>query len=73
MDSNTKYVIKTVKDEFFDKFNFENYGGTPVLGVNKNIVIGHGISNDVAIKNMILHTAEVIEANLSEKIKEAFK
>ena len=69
----TLYRRRGLKDEFFDKFNFENYGGTPVLGVNKNIVIGHGISNDVAIKNMILHTAEVIEANLSEKIKEAFK
>lgn len=69
----TLYRKRGLKDEFFDKFNFENYGGTPILGVNKNIVIGHGISNDVAIKNMILHTKEVVEANLSEKIKEAFK
>jgi glycerol-3-phosphate acyltransferase PlsX len=69
----TLYRKRRLKDEFFDKFNFENYGGTPVLGVNKNIVIGHGISNDVAIKNMILHTKEVVEVNLSEKIKEAFK
>jgi glycerol-3-phosphate acyltransferase PlsX len=64
---------RKIQDEFLEKFNFENYGGTPILGVNKNIVIGHGISNDIAIKNMILHTKEVIEANLSEKIKEAFK
>jgi len=69
----TLYRKRKLKDEFFDKFNFENYGGTPILGVNKNIVIGHGISNDVAIKNMILHTRQVAEANLSEKIKEAFK
>ena len=69
----TVYRKRKLNDEFFDRFNFENYGGTPILGVNKNIVIGHGISNDVAIKNMILHTREVAEANLSEKIKEAFK
>ena len=69
----TVYRKRKLKDEFFDKFNFQNYGGTPILGVNKNIVIGHGISNDMAIKNMILHTREVAEANLSEKIKEAFK
>jgi glycerol-3-phosphate acyltransferase PlsX len=69
----TVYRKRKLNDEFFDRFNFENYGGTPILGVNKNIVIGHGISNDVAIKNMILHTKEVAEANLSEKIKEAFK
>ncbi|MFC2103812.1 phosphate acyltransferase [Bacteroidota bacterium] len=69
----TLYRKRGLKDEFFDKFNFENYGGTPILGVNKNIVIGHGISNDVAIKNMILHTKEVVEVNLSAKITEAFK
>ncbi|MCG8409846.1 MAG: phosphate acyltransferase [Bacteroidales bacterium] len=67
------YKKRGLHDEFFDKFNFVNYGGTPVLGINKNVVIGHGISNDMAIKNMILHTRDVAEANLSEKIKEAFK
>lgn len=69
----TLYKKRGLSDEFFERLNFENYGGTPVLGVNKNVVIGHGVSNDKTIKNMILHTKEVIEANLSEKIKEAFK
>ncbi len=64
---------RKIEDDFFDKFNYENYGGTPILGVNKNIVIGHGISREVAMKNMILHTKEVVEAKLSDKIKEAFK
>lgn len=64
---------RNLEDEFFARFNFENYGGTPVLGINSNVIIGHGISNDVAIKNMILHTKGVIEANLPEKIKELFK
>ena len=68
-------VIKrrNLEDEYFARFNFENYGGTPVLGINSNVIIGHGISNDVAIKNMILHTKGVIEANLPAKIKEFFK
>ena len=70
------YVLfkkRKLVDEFFETLNFENYGGTPILGVNKNIVIGHGISREKAIKNMILHTKQVAEANLAEKIKEAFK
>lgn len=67
------YRKRKLSDEFFDKLNFENYGGTPILGVNKNIVIGHGISKEKAIKNMILHTRHVADANLAEKIKEAFK
>ena len=67
-------VIKKqgIKDEFFDRFNFEHQGGTPVLGVNGNVVIGHGISNDVAIKNMILHTKEVIDAKLPDRLKKYF-
>lgn len=64
---------RKIVDEFFEKFNFEHYGGTPVLGINAPVMIAHGISNDIAIKNLILHTAEVIKSNLCEKIKEAFK
>ena len=62
-----------IEDEYFDRFNYENYGGTPILGVNGTVVIGHGISNDIAVKNMILHTANVVSSNLSMKIKEAFR
>jgi len=61
-----------ISDAFFDRFNYENYGGTPVLGVNSNVVIGHGISNATAIKNMLLLTTEVVGANLPQKINEAF-
>lgn len=64
---------RNVDDEYFERFNFENYGGTPVLGINSTVIIGHGISNAKAIKNMILQTREVINAQLSDKIKEAFK
>jgi phosphate acyltransferase len=62
-----------IDNEFFNRFNYEIYGGTPVLGVNSNVIIGHGISNDIAIKNMILHTRDVINANLPPKIKQFFK
>ncbi|HYX10131.1 MAG TPA: phosphate--acyl-ACP acyltransferase [Bacteroidales bacterium] len=64
---------RNMTDEFFEKFNFENYGGTPILGINDVVIIGHGISNDIAIKNMVRHTFDVIEARLIDKIKEAFK
>jgi glycerol-3-phosphate acyltransferase PlsX len=60
-------------DEYFERFNFENYGGTPVLGVNGTVIIGHGVSNDKAIKTMILKTKHVIEAQVSEKISELYQ
>ncbi len=63
---------KKVKDDFFNRFNFENYGGTAILGILRPVIIGHGVSNGVAIKNMILHTRDVIETNLTEKIKTYF-
>lgn len=56
------------KDEFFDKLDFENIGGTPVVGVNGNVVIGHGVSKRKAIMNMILQTRDVIKADLAQKI-----
>ena len=60
-------------DEYFDKFNFETYGGIPILGINSTVIVGHGISNEIAIKNMLLQTNKVAEVNLSEKIRERFK
>lgn len=61
-----------IKDEFLDRFNYENYGGTPILGVKGNVIIGHGISNDIAVKNMIKHSADVALSGLVKRIGEAF-
>ncbi|MGB2371726.1 MAG: phosphate acyltransferase PlsX [Flavobacteriales bacterium] len=63
---------RQIEDDYFDRFNYENYGGTPILGLNKTVVIGHGISNAVAIKNMIVLTADVVEADLTTKILNNF-
>jgi len=62
-----------INNDYFNRFNFENFGGTPILGVNSNVIIAHGISNDKAIKNMVLQTKRVIDANLPDKFKEIFK
>ena len=61
-----------IQDEYFDRFNYENYGGTAILGVKGNVILGHGISNDIAVKNMIKHSYEVAKSGLSNKINEAF-
>jgi phosphate acyltransferase len=61
---------KKIKNEYFERFNFENYGGTPVLGVAKPVIIGHGISGAKAFMNMI-HLAQImIEKDVMEKMKE---
>ncbi|MFO7880390.1 MAG: phosphate acyltransferase [Bacteroidota bacterium] len=63
---------RNIDDDYFNRFNFENYGGTPILGVDGNVVIGHGISNKNAIASMVLQTEKLIEGRLSSRIKEYF-
>jgi glycerol-3-phosphate acyltransferase PlsX len=57
-------------DDFFDKFNYELYGGTPVLGINGNILIGHGISSPLAFKNMLQLANQISSSDLNKKISE---
>ncbi len=64
---------RNIEDEFFERFNFVNYGGTPILGINKPVVIGHGISNAIAIKNMLFNSRDFVDAQLTEKFKEVFE
>ncbi len=69
------YVVtlkKNIKDEFFDRFNYERYGGSPILGVNAPVIIGHGISSPEAIKNMVLLSKEMVESKFIDKIRSAF-
>jgi phosphate acyltransferase len=64
---------RKIQDPFFERFNFVHYGGTPILGVNAPVLIAHGISNDIAIKNLIRQSIDVVKADIAGKIKEAFK
>lgn len=60
-----------IKHDYFNRFNYELQGGTPVLGVNAPVIIGHGASSPLAIKNMILQTEHAIGVDLVSKFKEA--
>jgi glycerol-3-phosphate acyltransferase PlsX len=60
------------EDDYFKRFDFEMYGGTPILGIDKPVIVGHGISTSRAFKNMILLAAKMIETKLLEKMKEKF-
>lgn len=64
---------RNIHDAYFDRFEFEQYGGVPVLGVNKPVIIGHGISHGPSFKNMILLAQKIIEIDLVEKIRKSFR
>ncbi len=61
-----------IRDEHFDRFNFEMYGGVPVLGVARPVIIGHGISHALAFRNMIVTAQKMIEKDLMQKMQQAF-
>ncbi len=68
------YLLKKrqVQDEFLDRFNYESYGGSPILGVNGAVIIGHGISRAVSFESMIRLAKETVESGLIDKIKSSF-
>jgi glycerol-3-phosphate acyltransferase PlsX len=64
---------KEIRHEYLERFNFENYGGTPVLGVAKPVIIGHGISHAKAFANMIRLAVKMSSTDLLTTIKSSFQ
>jgi phosphate acyltransferase len=77
-------IIKFTKKGFFHKlwiglfqntlksimqdFDYQKYGGVPLLGVNGVCIVGHGKSTPLAIKNMIFRAEEVFSKKVNESI-----
>ena len=57
---------KVLKD-----FDYQNYGGVPLLGVNGVVIIGHGKSSPLAIQNMIYRAVEQVKKDINTKIEKA--
>ncbi len=57
-------------NSFFGGLNYEHIGGTPVLGINAAVTVGHGRSNPLAISNMILQTERTVRSGFVKQIKE---
>jgi len=62
-----KGAFKAVKD----RTNYESYGGSPLLGVNGIVIIAHGGSSALAIKNALKMSAEALKHEVNPKIEEA--
>jgi glycerol-3-phosphate acyltransferase PlsX len=58
--------FRTIKD----KTNYEEYGGSPLLGVNGICIIAHGSSTPLAVKNALRVAAESIEHQVNPHIIE---
>jgi phosphate acyltransferase len=58
--------FRTIKD----KTNYEEYGGSPLLGVNGICIIAHGASTPLAIKNALRVAVESVEHQVNPHIIE---
>jgi phosphate acyltransferase len=59
---------RNIEDAFFNKCHFETYGGSPILGVSKPVIIGHGISGQKAFQNMLVLAQKMVETNVMGKM-----
>ncbi len=57
-------VFKLLKKQI----DYAEYGGAPLIGVNKPTIICHGKSNHIAIKNAIYQAISFAESNINEDI-----
>ena len=66
-------VARHLNDEFFEKVNYELIGGSPILGINDNALIGHGVSTPLAICNMLMQGYQMAKSGIADQIKDTFK
>ena len=59
--------------DFWDAMNYESIGGTPVIGINAPVMIGHGGSSAKAICSMICSMEREIKADLATKLRKALQ
>lgn len=60
-----------IHDSFLDRTNYESVGGSPIIGINGNVMIAHGISSPLAIKNMLGWAYQQAKANAHVHIANA--
>jgi glycerol-3-phosphate acyltransferase PlsX len=61
-----------IQDPFIDQFNYEIYGGTPILGINAPVLIGHGISGALAFQSIIENAVKLVSSNLTGILQKHF-
>ncbi|MEI7541864.1 MAG: phosphate acyltransferase PlsX [bacterium] len=66
-------LLKPVFREMKKKFSYDEYGGAPLVGIKKPVIITHGRANVKAIKNAVRVAAEFIKDHINEEIEENIK
>ncbi|MSR76912.1 MAG: phosphate acyltransferase PlsX [Candidatus Omnitrophica bacterium] len=62
------WLCKPTLNAIRQQTNYEDAGGAPLLGINGNIIISHGISSAKAIRNAIRVAGELVANRVNENI-----
>ncbi|MEE9166026.1 MAG: phosphate acyltransferase PlsX [Candidatus Neomarinimicrobiota bacterium] len=65
-----KKILSNLFTQVMREYEYEEYGGVPLLGVNGICIVCHGSSPRRAIKNAILAARKSVEEHLVESIRE---
>ena len=64
------YLMKPAFRRLKKTFDYAEYGGVPLLGINGVVIIGHGGSSSKAICNAIFEAEKIINENVNENIEQ---
>ena len=67
------FLVKPAFSELRRNYDYEEYGGVPLLGVNGISIICHGSSSPKAIKNALLVAEKMSTKNVNKHIAETLK
>jgi len=67
------FLMLPAINRFKKKADFTEYGGIPLLGAKKPVIITHGKANAKAIKNAIKVAGEFLHTHFNEKLVENIK
>ena len=65
-------LLRPIFRNVYKRFDSFEIGGAPLLGVNGVVIIGHGRSDERAIKNAIGQAKTAIEAHVVQAIRDGF-
>lgn len=65
--------LRSVMKKLWQKVDYAEYGGSPLLGVNGVCIIGHGRSNAKAVRNAVLNAQKAVERGLVPAIAESVR
>jgi len=66
-------LLRNPLRRIFKDFDYQEFGGVPLLGVNGVTIIGHGRSTPKAIANMILRAEEMVNKKINFHIEQLLR